>query len=168
MRKTIKVTAYQVGHTKTRDVNTSVSFTAYVDEGVEMNTVAGTCLRELFTWVALQRKWNIKGGLMFSLPIDLKFELHNPEADNTDLFDTEKEGRECDAVAHKLLRQRLKMNNTAKSKRMFAEFFMDLFKYTIRTDKNVTFDEFMGTLKEDERYQETLRSMAKEAVAQLN
>lgn len=98
-----------------------------------MKNVCGNLLNELFSWVSLQRAVNAD-GLKFSAPIMLKFSY------NGKLYDT--------ATWRSELKQRLKLQNTGKGKKLFAQRFYLILSWVIRERLNVTFDQLLEACDE--------------------
>lgn len=159
--KNISITAYQVGNAGKRDVNTSVTFGAKVtDESI--NRVAGTALNELFAWISVQRAMGAS-GIALSLPIDLRFQVESEDGEMSTMFDTARPVNPADMSAIKILRQRLKMNNSAKGKRNFAQKFMALFNYATRSIMERDINSLIAEFDELARMEDSIKKAGNEA-----
>ena len=110
--------------------SSKLTFAVEISKGNE-SRVLGTLLNELFAWCTLQQSVKAK-GIKFSEPIDLAFECGGLE------FDT--------ATVRRELVQKLKLNKTAKSKRVFAQRFKAIFDYSVSEVRECTFTELLEGL----------------------
>lgn len=134
-----------------REIDNEIVLSVFMDDDVsDFNMLAGTALKRLFKWINVQKKINIKGGIMASLPIDLSFTVVNGEGEDV-LFDTATAG-----LTHKRLfktvekiRNRLKVGSSSRSKRNFAEAFMELFSFATSPMELAHINELIATFEAD-------------------
>lgn len=107
------------------------SITVNAKEGGSLDKIQGTAINELFAWIEVQRKVGAK-GLKLSHHVDIVIEGENFTLDTTE--------------AQIQLRQRLKINSTARSKRAFAVKFCALCTYISRERGVISVNEALEAL----------------------
>lgn len=115
-----------------------------VDAEAETSLIVGTALNELFHWVNLQKRMNVKNGLKLSLPIDMKIEGEQFVSIELGNIQT-------------IFKERLKMNSTAKSKKAFALKFVELVNESLRIKEAKYIEEVIQDLDTEIEYLETIK-----------
>ena len=110
---------------------TTLTFEFHLESTLDNDHLKGSVLNELFKWVNIQKHMGAK-GLKLSKPINIRIE-HGGK-----FLDT--------GTAKKQLQQKLKLNTSAKSKRMFAIRFNMLVEYITDGFNIVDVDTVLETL----------------------
>jgi hypothetical protein len=115
-----------------------------VDADAETSLIVGTSLNELFHWVNLQKRMNVKNGLKLSLPIDMRIEGEQFISIELGNIQT-------------IFKERLKMNSTAKSKKAFALKFIELVNESLRIKEAKHIEEVIEQLDSEIEYLEAIK-----------
>jgi hypothetical protein len=115
-----------------------------VNADAETSLIVGTALNELFHWVNLQKRMNVKNGLKLSLPIDMRIEGEQFISIELGNIQT-------------IFKERLKMNSTAKSKKAFALKFVELVNESLRIKEAKHLEEVIQQLDTEIEFLEAVK-----------
>lgn len=116
-----------------------------IEADAETSLIVGTALNELFHWINLQKRMNVRNGLKLSQPIEMRIE-------------GEQFGVLGIGSVHTIMRERLKMNSKAKSKKAYALKFVECISEALRVKKAIEVKEVLSNLDAEIEIEDAIKA----------